>query len=185
MEYVMDGRLGRAAQGMGCSEGVKPVLQNIVIGGRQRDRAEVVTELIDTVELVVLKCLGALVDQDRGLVQRPLVEHIQLRHGHGMLRRIEIKKIRELKTEGIADQPIGFAHVFQDLVVHRNVVAKILRCDPETDYIRAILLDIGVGCLGLLVGAALGNFLPVLVDDEAVGQHGLVGRSPIGDDTVP
>ena len=45
--------------------------------------------------------------------------------------------------------------------------------------------DVGVGSLRFLVGAALGNFLAGLVDDETVRENGFIGRGVEGDDTGP
>ena len=64
-------------------------------------------------------------------------------------------------------------------VVDGDVVAEVLRRDPESDDVGAVLGDVGIGGLWLLVGAALGNFLAGLVDDEAVGEDGLVGRGAL------
>jgi len=75
--------------------------------------------------------------------------------------------------------------VLEDLVVDRDVVAEVLRGDPEADDVGAVLGDVGVGRLRFLVGRALGDFLAVLVDDEAMGEDGLVGRAAEGNDTAP
>jgi len=104
---------------------------------------------------------------------------------HRVLGKIEIEEIRKLVAEGVAEKPIGLADVLENLVVDRDVVAEILRCDPEADDIGAMLGDVGVAGLRLLVGAALRDLLAGLVDDEAVGEDGLVGRAAEGDHARP
>jgi hypothetical protein len=118
--------LRRTPQGMGGAERVEPVLQDVVIDGRQRDGAELVAELVNPVELVGVVGLGALVDQDGGLVQRPAVKRVQVFDRNGMLGRIEIEQVGELEAERVAEKPVGFTHVFQNFVIHRDVVAKVL-----------------------------------------------------------
>ena len=144
-----------------------------------------VAELVDAVELVRVVSLGAFLDENGGLMQRPAVERVHLGHRHGVLGGVEVEQVGELEAERVAEKTVGFADVFQDFLVDWDVVAKILRGDPEADDIRAVLRDVGVGRLRLLVGRALGNLLAVLVDDEAVGEDGLVGRRAKGDDAIP
>src|SRR5690606_21669401 len=48
-----------------------------------------------------------------------------------------------------------------------------------------VFVDVGVARLRLLVSIALAELVTLLVDDEPVGEHGLVGRLAKGDDAVP
>ena len=81
MEDVVEGGLRRAAQRVGGAQRVEPVLQDVVIGGRERDRAELVAELVDLVELVGVVGRRALPQQLRRLVQRPAVEVVHFSTG--------------------------------------------------------------------------------------------------------
>ena len=102
----------RTPEGMRGAEGVEPVLQDIVIDGRQRDGAELVAELVNPVELVGVVGLGALFDQDGSLMQRPAIKHVEVFDRNGILGRIEIEQVGELEAERVAEKPVGFTHVF-------------------------------------------------------------------------
>ena len=97
------------------------------------------------------------------------------------LRGIEVVEVRELVAQRVADAAIRFADFVHALLAHDDVVAEILRSDPEAHHVRAVFLDVGFGSLGLFVSAlfALGNLLAIGVHHEAVREHGLERRRAI------
>ncbi len=170
---------------MGGPQGVEPVLQDVVVDRRKGDGAELVAQLVNAVEFVGVVGPGAFVDQHGRLVQGPAVKRIHLRHRHGMLRDPEIEQVGELEAEGVPEEPVGFADVRKNLLGYGNVVAEILRNNPEPNDICPVFIDIRVAGLGLFVDAALGYLVPFLVDNEAVSEHPLVGSSVKCDHSCP
>ncbi len=136
-------------------------------------------------EFVLLERFGALLDQSCRLMQGPTIQHVHLFHGNQMLGGIKIEEIGKLKTECIAEKPVSLADIFQNLVINRDVITVILRSDPQSYDIGTVLRDVGVRSLRFLIGAAFGDFLPVLVDDESMGEHGLVRCGARYDDAAP
>jgi hypothetical protein len=63
-----------------------------------------------------------------------------------MLGGVEIEQVGELEAEGVAEEAVGLADVLEDLVVDRDVVAEILRGDPEADDVGAVLRFSGDSC---------------------------------------
>ena len=190
----MDRRLRAAALGGAGGERVEAVLEDVVVGRGERDRAELVHELVDAMILVGLIGGGGGVDELGGFLQRPAVERVELVGGDGVFRRIEVVEAGELVAERVAQEPVGLADDVEDArrvleigpeVGDADVLGEILRGDPEADHVGAILGDVVVGGRRFLVLAGLGDLLAVLADDEAVGEHGLVGRAAVRDHAGP
>ena len=68
-----------------------------------------------------------------------------------MLGGIKIVKVRELVAQGVADGAIGLADLVDALLAHDDVVAVILRRDPQPHDVRAVFFDVGLGGLRFLV----------------------------------
>ena len=108
---------------------------------------------------------------------------VSLSSAHGVLCRIEVVKVRELVAQRVADAAIGFADLGDAFLAHDDVVAVILRRDPQAHDVRAVFFHVSLGGLRFFVNAlglfALGNFLAVGVHHEAVREHGLERRGAV------
>ncbi len=100
-----------------------------------------------------------------------------------MFGRVEVVQVGKLVAQGVAQHAVGLGHFADALFADDDVVAEVLRGDPEPDNVRAPLLYVGLRCLRLFITAlallALGNLLAVGIHHEAVGQHGLEGRRAV------
>ncbi len=110
LEDAVDRGLRGAAQGVVGSRGVEPVLQDVVVGRRQRHRAELVAELVDAVELVGV--VGGR--RRRGPARRP--GGAPSGRGGPCAPRArasraasKVEQVRQLEAERVADQPVGLA----------------------------------------------------------------------------
>ena len=91
--------------------------------------------------------------QLREFAENPAVQAGQLVVGHGMFRRIEVVKVRELVAQRVADAAVGLADLVDAFLAHDDVVAVILRGDPEPHDVRAVFFDVGFGGLRFFVAA--------------------------------
>ena len=173
----MQRRLRGTAARRGRRIGVKPVFDQIMIDGRQLHRRELADLLIDHMKLVASVGLHYFALQFAKLPQYPAVQSRQSHVRHGVFGRVKIIKIRKLKAQGIAQIAVGLAHLVNALVADHDVVSIILRGDPQAHHIRAVLLDVGFGSLGLFVAAlfAFGDLFPLGIDNKPMRQHCLKG----------
>src|SRR4051812_1822297 len=98
-------RLGRAPEGMPRAQRVKSVLEDVMVGRRERHRTELVAELVDPVKFIGFAGLGAGGDQPGRLLQDPAVKGVELLEGNGVAPRFEIEEVGELEAEGISEKP--------------------------------------------------------------------------------
>ena len=163
--------------------GVEPVFNHVVIDGRQLHGGELADLLIHHVEFMCIVGGSDFSFQPGELHQDPAVQAGEFLIRHGVLRRIEVVKIRELIAQGVADHAIAFSHLVDPLIADDDVVPEILRGNPESNDISAVFFDVGLGGLRFLVNRlpllAFGDFLTIGIDHEAVGEHTLVRRRSI------
>ena len=76
LEDMIDRRLRGAAQRALGAVGVEPILENVVIDGRERDRAEGIAQLVDAVKFVSLVGGGAFLDERGSVMQGPAIEGV-------------------------------------------------------------------------------------------------------------
>ena len=154
-----------------------------MIDGGQLDSDELTDLLVNDVELELIVGRDDFLPQLRKLVQYPPVQPGQLVVMHRVFRRVEVIEVRELVAQRIAENAVGLGHFADPLLANDDIVAEVLRGNPEAHDVRAVLLDVRVRGLRLLVAGlallALGNLLAVGVHHEAVRKHGLVRRRAI------
>ena len=96
---------------------------------------------------------------------------------------VEIIQVGELVAQRVAEHAVGLGHLADALFTDHDVVAEVLRGNPEAHHVRAVFLDVGLGSLRLLVAAlplfALGDFFAVGVHHESVREHGPERRRPL------
>ena len=140
-------------------------------------RAELRDQLVHDMKFIGVVGLRHRGFQRGELAQDPAVESAELVIGHGLGCRIEVVQVGELVAQGIADEAVGFTHLLEPLLADHDVAAVVLRGDPQAHDIATVVLNVAIGRLRLLVTAltllGLGDFLAVLIDHEAVGQHRL------------
>ena len=89
-------------------------------------------------------------------------------------------QVAEQDAQGVADAAVGLAGLLEQLLAERHVVLVVDAGGPQAHHVAAVLVVVVVGGhrLGGLVAAlvALADLLAAGVDDEAVGDDGLVRR---------
>ena len=97
-----------------------------------------------------------------------MVELVHLRVGAPIALRVEVGERAEQESGGVADAPVGVGEPVHDLEREPDVLGGILRGDPQTQHLGAVLRD------ELLrrdvVAAGLGYLPPLAVHHEAVGE---------------
>ena len=88
---------------------------------------------------------------------------------------VEVVEVREPVAEGVAHLAVGLGDPRDDLVGEADVVAVVLRRDPEPDDLGAVLLEELVGVD--VVAERLAELSALRVDEEAVGEAGLERRA--------
>ncbi len=126
--------------------------------------------------------------QDFGFKFGKFAQDPAVQTGHLVLRNrvlggIEIVEIGELVAQRVADGAVGFADFVDPFLAHHNIVAVILRSDPQAHHVRAIFFDVGLGGLRFFVTAlallAFGNFLTIGVHHEPVREDCLERRRAV------
>ena len=110
--------------------GVKPVFDYVVVNRGQLHGDELADFLINDVEFVVVVGFENFLFELGELAKYPAVEAGELVIRDGVLCRIEVVKVRELVTQGVADDAVGFADLGDAFLAHDDVAAVILRCNP-------------------------------------------------------
>ena len=109
--------------------------------------------------------------------ERMPIELEELSRRNRILRRIEVRRIRQQEPQRVANPPVALDHALEDLVRDRQLSRIIGRADPEAKNLGA------VGARHLLrrddVAFGLGHLQPRAVDDKAVRQQRIVGRAAV------
>jgi len=87
------------------AEGVEAVLQDVVVDGGKGDRTKLVAELVDPVELIGVVGLGALVNEERGLIAGPNGPSTSiLSSGTACLAASKSNRFGKLEAKGVAKE---------------------------------------------------------------------------------
>ena len=91
---------------------------------------------------------------------------------------IEAIEVAQKDAERVAEAAVRLGDLFEEILAEGNLVLPIDAGDPEPDDVGSVLVvEIGgVGGLAAFSGVGFGELFLVLIHDEAVGHHGLVGR---------
>mmetsp|Transcript_28166 Transcript_28166/g.90025 ORF Transcript_28166/g.90025 Transcript_28166/m.90025 type:complete len:735 (+) Transcript_28166:1188-3392(+) len=134
------------------------------------------------VELVVLVRLLDLADSGVKLAQDVPVQLREALVGHARGVRVVVIKVADEVTEGIADLAVVVEGLLDDVVADGHIRGVVHRGDPHAQHIRTVgrLLLLVVAALDDLrgqhnVAQGLAHLAALLVHDEAVREHGLVG----------
>ena len=165
----------RAAAGQAVrTVAVEAVLHDIEIEARERGDAEIVHRVGDDVELIVAVGLFGLFNELVELREEPAVELGHLL-GLGQLFGVEVDKVVEHELAGVAELEVVLAELLEDLLRAADVRVIVRAGGPQTQNVRAVLVEHVRGIDA--VAKALVHGLAFTVDRPAVGDALLKGRA--------
>ncbi len=174
-EDLVEHAARRAAADARLRIAVKRVLADVVIEGREIGRAEIGERVEDAVEVVSPVTLA------HGLVElAQAMEHEAVELGHrARSEALALGKVREIgerEAQRVAQLAIELDGGLEDLGADAQVLGEIRARDPQAQ-------DFGAAFGRDLLrrdrrARRFRHLLAVLVDDEAVGEHGVVRRPP-------
>ena len=176
----MNHRLGRAPGHAGGRRCIEAVFEYIEVKRTQIHNAIVVEGVVDAVELEPLISLEDFLDEVLELVESEPVQFLHLPVGDRIGRRIEIVQVAQQEPACVSDSAVRFAQPFQDVLGNADVVPVVFGGDPKAEYLGPVLADDFLG--GYDVSERFGHLVSLAVNDEAVGEHGLVRSGPPGPD---
>ena len=103
----------------------------------------------------------------------------------GQIQSHEIEQIGDLKSQGIADRTVGLGYVTEYFLRNGNIVAVILRANPQPQNIRSRAADeevrgIGFGFPRFLFSLflAFADFVAILVNNKTMSNDLFVRGPP-------
>ena len=165
----------RAAAGKAvCAVAVEAILHDVEVEARERIDAEIIHRVGDDVELIVAVGLLGLLDELVELGDEPAVE---LGHLLGLdeIFGIEVDEVIEHELAGVAELEIVLAELLEDLLRAANVGVIVGGSSPQTQNVRAVLVE-DIRRIDA-VAKALVHGLALAVDRPAVGDALLKGRA--------
>ena len=89
---------------------------------------------------------------------------------------IESIQVPEQDAECVAEAAVRLGDLFEEILTEGDFVLPIHAGNPESDDVRAVLVvEVGgIGRLTAFSGVGFRELFLVLIDDEAVGHHGLI-----------
>ncbi len=136
--------------------------------------------LMDLVKLVALIGFPNSLRNLRYAVHSPLVQFFTVFHGDAFAD-VKVGQITQKEANRIADTPVGFGQLFHDLIGNSDIRRIVGRCDPQTQDIRAHLLNDFLWRHH--IAARLGHLIALFIHHETVGQHAPEGCNPARADT--
>ena len=128
-------------------------------------------------ELIVLVCLTAGLGQIIGASDDPLVDLLKLVKRHGIGIGVEVAQVCQKNSGGISDLTVDLGELTEDGVGATNVHVVVTGGSPETNDIRAVLLDHFLGIN--TVAKRLVHSSSLAVHNPAVGEDLLEGSAAI------
>ena len=175
-------RVGRGGgSGLGGTAGsavrrrsVQPILEHIKVEVTHIHHAEVVQRVGGGVVLVHLVPAASGSQHLIQLHQRVFIQLFQLIVGHHILVRVKVIQVAQAITSGVADLSVIIRQLLQDLLTDAHIGVVIGRSHPQTQNIRAVLVD-NVRRVNT-VAQGLTHLLALTVYSPAVGDDLLKGR---------
>ena len=168
----VQGGLGAAALQTILLLTVEPVLDDVQIEAAQLHHAEIIDGMGHHMELILVIGGLHLLDQGVELGDSPAVQGQHILGGHQIIG-VKAVEVAQAVAGGVAELQIVLAQLLEDLLGAAHVHMVVGGTGPETDHIRAELLDdigrVNAVAQGLVHGAALA------VHGPAVGQALFVG----------
>ena len=93
---------------------IQPVLGDVEVEVREISDAEVLEQLEETEELEALEGCCDLIHHFGAALQHPAIEQGQLRHGDGVVCRIEIVQVAQQVAAGVAHFSVDVGQLTQD-----------------------------------------------------------------------
>lgn len=168
---------GAPAQAVG-RVAVERILADVEPEGREIERAEIEERPEDALEVIGFEAdPHLLVELGEPVQDEPLqLRHLGSRHPLGLGKAV---KARDEEAERVAQAPVAVGGALEDLGSDAEVGGIVRLRHPQPQDVGAVLADDLLRRGGVAEG--LRHLLPGLVEREAMGQHGLVGRAA----TVP
>ncbi len=177
-------RLRRSPCCAGGGVSIEPVLQQVKIDLAQIHGTELVHPVVDLVELKTLVGVADTVHKPAQPVQDPpvhLPHHLLPRQARPA--RLEVIEIRQDEPERVAEPPVSVHDLVEDVAAGRHVLLEVHIGHPQPQDLRPQLPH---HLLGIdHIAQALRHLPAICIEDETMGQNGVVGPAAVPDDGIP
>src|SRR5436309_12302272 len=109
--------------------GVESILDHVMVDRRKLHCRKLADLLVNDMKFVSVVSLDDFGFEFGVLAKNPAVEASELFVRHAVRRWIEVVKVRELVTQGVADDAIGLGDFVDPFLANDDVVAEVLRSD--------------------------------------------------------